>query len=110
MSEWYLFLDDERYPPRDSSPWKIARSLKEVKILLDKYGNPSFISFDHDLGTTETGLDVAKWLCERDMNTGTGFTSDFNFYVHSQNPVGAKNIREYIFSYMKHLEETRSNR
>ena len=96
-----LFLDDERFPPNDGNEWKIARSFQEAQILYFNYGVPSFISFDHDLGDqVKTGYDFAKWLVEKDIECGFNFLPDtFSYYVHSQNPVGAKNIRDLIDNY-----------
>jgi len=64
---------------------------------------PSFISFDHDLGDGLTGYDCAKWLVEYDLETGL-MPADFSFYVHSQNPVGASNIKNLLNSYMRNKE------
>lgn len=56
---------------------------------------PLFISFDHDLGEGATGYDVAKWIAARNhMRDYCYLRSEFIFWVHSQNAVGAKNIHE----------------
>lgn len=95
-----LFIDDERFPVYDD--WIIARSFKEVKSLVEKMGMPNHISFDHDLGKDQpTGFDIAKWMCEVDMDKIHVFPSDFTYYVHSQNPVGAKNIQSYLENYTR---------
>lgn len=67
-------------------------------------GCPTFISFDHDLGPDEkTGYDLAKWLVERDLDSNGAFIpATFEFYVHSQNPVGAANIRNYLQRYLEY--------
>ena len=96
-----LFLDDERFPP-EKGEWSIVRSYEEaVQYCIDN-GCPSYASFDHDLGdNSPTGYDFAKWLVESDMEDEGGFIpSDFSFYVHSQNPVGAKNIQMYLDGYL----------
>lgn len=46
-----LFIDDERFPSNDGNKWKIARNYRDVKLHFFGYGSPSFISFDHDLGS-----------------------------------------------------------
>lgn len=105
---WNLFLDDDpmRDPIDGKREWVVARNLEEVKALVEEIGMPSYISFDHDLGDhTEDGYDVAKWLVATDMLAGEAkhnFPDNFDYYVHSQNPVGAMNIRCYIDNYMKH--------
>ena len=102
-----LFIDDERFPPSKSQKgeWVIARNMNEVKNIVNERGFPNFISFDHDLGEEDgiplpTGYDVAKWLVDYDIDHGS-MPADFDFYVHSQNPIGAKNIQNYLDSYLK---------
>lgn len=104
---WKLFIDDEREPIGDD--WKVARSWYDVGNLLYEHGMPNFISFDHDLGENKvTGYDIAKYLCLMDMNRHKDdqfgrrypFPEDFDFYVHSQNPVGKENIEKYMNSYL----------
>lgn len=98
-----LFLDDERDPPNDGKLWRVARSAQEGYFLLGRFGPASFISFDHDLGeNTPTGYQFAKALCELDHAGASVFDDDFAFYVHSQNPVGKKNIEELLKSYLQH--------
>lgn len=103
--KWKLFLDDERYPsgnPVDTS-WMIARNFDDAVWYVTNYGLPDFISFDHDLGhpNNRTGHDFAKWLGEYMMDEGLHFHPVFKFYVHSQNPVGAKNIQSYMDQLIK---------
>ena len=58
-------------------------------------------SFDHDIasfdenGYERTGLTCAKWLCDFIMDNNLD-PKDLEYYVHSQNPVGAENIKKYI--------------
>lgn len=103
-----LFIDDERFPPDDGRPWKIARNEREVETLLEEFGPPEFISFDHDLGDDEpTGYDIAHKLVDGDIGAlpGTsyevGLPSHFSFAIHSQNPVGAKNIEALLNRYLE---------
>jgi|SRR5271166_2357852 len=111
----YLFLDDERIPKDvnwvridKSAPWEIVRSYDEAVAWVTSNGFPDVISFDHDLGDAhyygnfadgKTGYDFAKWLVEYDTVTGL-MPGDFSFTVHSMNPIGAENIRKYIFNYI----------
>lgn len=96
-----LFIDDERYPFEDN--FVIARNFDEVVQLVEKRGFPSLIYFDHDLGNQEkTGYDIAKWLIEQDIELDWWTNvQNFEFYVHSQNPVGKKNIEELFASYKR---------
>lgn len=112
---WNLFIDDERnledvtwapWQIREkyrSEEWEIARTIRDVRLLIVAYGElPSFISFDHDLGFGEyTGHDIAKFIVECDMLSECMIPDSFDFYVHSKNPVGKKNIEAYISGYLK---------
>lgn len=90
-----MFLDDEKFPPDDGSEWLIARSSQEAIDLVETYGIPRFISFDHDLGGNDTSRNFIHWLSDYMMgNEFTFFSRDFNFDVHSQNPIGAQWIQD----------------
>lgn len=121
-----LFLDDDkdtRFPPDGPSPtggeWIIARTLSEAYAVFDKYGMPGFISFDHDLGIDENGVEekgmhYAHRIIEIDMNEREGdvqdfsrmFSEDFDFRVHSANPVGAKNIKCLMRNYLDFIRRS----
>ena len=97
-----LFLDDERFPPNDGKNWEIARNFDDVLKLISTFGAPSYISFDHDLGEDEiNGHEIVKKMVEMDMDGMEIFTEDFGFYVHSQNPIGKKNIDELLKNYIR---------
>lgn len=89
-----LFIDDERYPPNSwcDSEVVIARSSTEAIETIKAKGMPSFISFDHDLGGDDTAVEVVKWIEDECVDNNLRFSEDFWFYVHSQNPIGARNI------------------
>lgn len=98
-----LFLDDERDPPGKNPPsglWVVVRSYASAVHFVTEHGAPRFISFDHDLGDGETGFDFAKWLTDADMDGAIRLPQDFDFVVHSQNPIGAKNIQSLLSSYL----------
>lgn len=98
---WRLFIDDERFPSSKDYDMIIARSMEEVKNLVSDLGMPSFISFDHDLGSDEpTGFDIVKMLVEMDMDGEAEFPLGFDFYVHSQNPRGKENIECLLNRYL----------
>ena len=117
---WNLFIDDER-EPKDvtwapfeirlrycKGEWVIARSYTDAIVEVLNRGFPKFISFDHDLGDSYSGYDIAKQLVDNDIISGDlvsrrGYTfcSDFDFYVHSQNPIGKRNIESYLNNYLK---------
>jgi hypothetical protein len=109
-----LFIDDERDPidvkwgtPGEqymylTYEWVIARNWHEVLELIVSLGMPSMISFDHDLGDGEkTGYEIAQKLCDMIMD-GVALPENFDFMVHSKNPVGADNIRSYMKNFLDH--------
>lgn len=113
---YLLFLDDERYPSDvkwaphgvrtmyfDTDNVLIARTVDAAKTLVRDMGIPFFISFDHDLGTEETGLTFAKWLGDYILDNPSEIPDSFDFFVHSQNPVGAENIRQFMLNLTRHI-------
>jgi CheY-like chemotaxis protein len=88
-----LFVDDVRVPP--DSTWEVVRTAQEAIDLL-KDGNVDVLSLDHDLGEDLTGYDVIKWIEEQVYTKD--FKSPEEIFVHSANPVGAKNIQQAIES------------
>jgi len=103
--DWMLFLDDERLPPEAMIyDYKIARSVDEAIELIKNHGCiPSYISFDHDLGdNTETGYDFTKILVNYDLDGAYELPIGFSYFVHSQNPIGKKNIETILNNYLEH--------
>lgn len=103
---WNLFIDDERYPVDEPGMfWEIARNLDDVCYLIATKGFPQYISFDHDLGENEkTGYDIVKLLVEGLMDGQYEMPENFDYFVHSQNPVGKANIESYLNNYIKHVK------
>lgn len=108
---WNLFIDDERNPNNvtwgseafyQQFPWTIARTMAQVQDLVNDWGFPAFISFDHDLGDDEpSGKDIANWLINYDLDSDRSAIPDnFQFYVHSRNPVGKQNIEGLLNEYL----------
>lgn len=93
-----LFIDDIRTPPDDS--WKVAKNSNEAKKFIEDYGIPDCISFDHDLGEDDTSMIFVNWLIDQILDKNVVF-SKFKFFVHSDNPVGSKNIEETIKNFWK---------
>lgn len=111
---WNLFIDDERHILNvtwataqqqvlyHSEIWIVARNFDQVVQLVEQRGMPKRISFDHDLGENQkTGYDIAQYLVELDMSNKHKFPKDFQFYVHSLNPIGRENIIRYLTRYME---------
>lgn len=125
-----LFLDDVRIPYdvfrltilpiyEHDTDWVIVKDYNEfVDVLIEK-GIPEVISFDHDLSfdayldenqkgdidydklEEKTGYDAAKMLVHVCVEQGKELPM---YYVHSANPVGAKNIMNYMESAKKHMK------
>ena len=104
-----MFIDDERMPPDDGNHWVICRDITDVISHILACGFPSFISFDHDLGEdTSNGKEIADYLIAWDIGHEEQFMpKDFSFYVHSQNPVGAENIRALLTNYLEFKEKNK---
>lgn len=115
---WNLFIDDDRMPvdvkwaPYNiyakylSEEWVICRNKTEVMQAISEHGNniPNFISFDHDLGKNEpSGYDITRLIVDKVMDGIFVIPSDFQFFVHSKNPIGAKNIQSYLDKYLQFI-------
>lgn len=101
-SGWKLYLDDVRKRPEG---FVLARSFLEAIDLVEKLGCPVFISFDHDLGlyndgSEKNGYDFAKWIIEQDLENKISIPDDFDYNVHSSNPVGRENIKAIMDNYL----------
>ena len=99
-----LYLDDIRIPRTEG--WTIVRSYNDFVSHITEYGAPSLISFDHDLGLEENGIerngyDCAKWVCEYCRENGVPLP-DWN--IHSANSVGYDNINFVFNNYKRKFE------
>lgn len=99
---WKLFIDDERYPVHENE-WTVARDFDDACFLVIKQGIPNQISFDHDLGQGPTGAAFANWLINYMLDNNIKFPKNFQYFVHSQNPIGAQNIRGKIDAAIQHI-------
>ena len=88
-----IWLDDERPAPEG---WQRAYTVPEL-ISLVKSNNVEEISLDHDLGEgNQTGYDFLLWL-EAGVYHKT-ITDIPIIHLHSQNPVGLKNMQMAVNS------------
>ena len=85
-----IYLDDLRPIPEG---FVGLRSFTEFVTYIEANGLPDFISFDHDLGLQESGYDCAKWLVSYCLDNEMALP---DFMVHSQNPVGKRNIESLL--------------
>jgi len=98
-----LFIDDERFPPGDGKGWDIVRSSAQAIQYVSKNGMPDIISFDHDLGGDDTAVIFINWLTEQLIDGNVTIPPYFSFEVHSQNPIGANNIRGKMNQLLLHF-------
>ena len=117
--KYQIYLDDVRTPQTDG--WEIVRSYDDFVKWIQENGLPDEVSFDHDLadehyvqsinssdGNTsyydyntikeKTGYECCKYLVNECMKRGIKHPE---FAVHSMNPVGARNIMDYVEQYNK---------
>jgi hypothetical protein len=131
MSDYYLFLDDERFPDRvfwinlpKNVNWTIVRNYNQFVEIVASRGLPVFITYDHDLAdqhysmTSEevnsssyekvlesydekTGYSCAKWLINYCIDKKIKHPA---YSVHSMNPIGSENIKNLIECFNKNYD------
>lgn len=83
-----VYLDDVREEPEG---WVRTKTVAETIELL-KTGEVTEISLDHDLGEcAPPGIKVLDWILEQVL---TGWQPPRKIWVHSQNPYGARAMRQ----------------
>lgn len=92
-----LFIDDERDPKYYTDHWsceltvRVARSSADARAIVELYGIPAHIALDHDLGGDDTTMEFLNWFrYERKPSRIPSYS------VHSHNPVGAKNMKQFM--------------
>lgn len=104
-----MYLDDLRTPKNNYNV--IVRSYEEAVAYVQAHGVPQFISFDHDLGCIDdgtllkSGYDFAKWLVESSLDDIISLPNNFDFNVHSANPIGKENIETILRNYLNHVKQ-----
>lgn len=93
-----LILVIERHKPQQ---FFIAKNSKEAISMIKNYGLPCFIFFDHDLGEVDNKMDTS-------MNLVNYITENYgsfpDYIIHSQNPIGVKNLHSKIESFKRFLK------
>ena len=97
-----LFLDDERMP--EDVTWitmypghyDIVRSFDEFRAYIKANGIPNIISFDNDLGGWREGYHCADWLVGQFLFEGMNLPEEFDFTVHTMNPIARKRIHDVL--------------
>jgi hypothetical protein len=100
--QYNLFIDDLREPPAGTD-YIVARSSTEAIGWVVLRGIPKHISFDHDLGGEDTSMVFLHWLANKVIDEELEFPRGFTYAVHSQNPVGAQNIRGFMDCLLKYM-------
>ncbi len=107
---WKLFLDDERWPKTDG--WVIARSSLDAIELVKQRGMPTEIAFDHDLGFAfdddlgeyfDTTMKFIWWVIDNHYDHDLEIPVGFKYTVHSQNPIGAANIKSLMDGFLRDI-------
>lgn len=88
-----VFLDDCRNPPDN---FILAKNASECRVLIQN-NDINILSIDHDLGETETGYDLVKWLVEQGLYEPEIYPRVI--YLHTANPVGRHNMYQLLMRY-----------
>lgn len=102
MARYKMFLDDLRIP--DIEDYIVVRSSKEAIEYIKEHGMPSFISFDHDLGGDDTAINVVNFITEGLLDDELKLEEDFDFKIHSANPIGSANIDAKMRNIIKFMK------
>lgn len=108
IEDYILFLDDERDPSDSIKDAVVVRTFREGCELIYEAGMPRTVHLDHDLGEERTGYDFVKFLVGYCCQNGID-PYDINFNVHSQNPIGKRNMEVYWSDFCTNQEEWRAN-
>ena len=90
---WKLFLDDLRDPGPSAMDAVICRTSQEAIDEMAVRGCPEVIYFDHDLGGDDTSMVFINHLVEELLDGHVILPENFEYSVHSANPVGVRNIQ-----------------
>lgn len=102
MANYTLFIDDLRDPINKTNV--IARSSAEAIAVVLALGMPEYIHFDHDLGGDDTTIIFINWLTNQIIDKKLQFPDNFDYSIHSANPVGCKNIESKMDSLIYHFK------
>lgn len=100
-----LFIDDERNPVEDD--WVVVRNSADAIVAVSCYGVPIEIAFDHDLGGDDTSIKFIHWLMDKVLDGDLKIPDGFTYSVHSQNPIGAANIKHKMDAILMYWGENK---
>lgn len=109
--EWKLWLDDERNPEywaaHIGEDWTAelylwATTVESAKYFVNRFGPPSFMVLDHDLGLNKEGApetvrSFLNWLAMDNYDSCPGY------FPITDNPVGKQWIVSFMESWRKSL-------
>lgn len=101
MKEVKLWIDDCRDQPDPS--WILARTSDQAIDIIKHSGMPDMISFDHDLGGDDTAMKVVHFIINSWLDKTLEMPKNFEYLVHSANPVGAENIRGTMDRFLQEI-------
>lgn len=81
-----LWIDDVRPAPKG---WRRVKNSKDAIIFFCDHYDITEVSFDHDLGGDDTVMKLINYL---EVLAHMGILYPFKWIIHSDNPVGRKNI------------------
>lgn len=94
-----MFIDDIRNPENvfplafaDRFDYVCRSSKDAIRIIKRHKQIPNFISFDHDLGGDDIAMKVVDFIIENVLSKKYKLPDNFEFNVHSANPIGKMNI------------------
>ena len=105
MKEVKLWIDDCRDLP--DSEWLLARTSDQAIDIIKHSGMPDVISFDHDLGGDDTAMKVVHFIINSWLSKTLEMPKNFQYFVHSANPVGAENIRGLMENFLTLIRQER---
>ncbi len=106
--------------------WIIVKNYDEFVDTINTLGLPQLVSFDHDLADEhydldkmdnqeeysklyetfqeKTGYDCLKWMVDYHMENDPQLETFPVWLIHTMNPSGYQNIKQYIQNYLKTLK------
>lgn len=110
-SDWVLYLDDERTPPKVYGKEVVhAKNVREFADAIRARGEPFMIFFDWYLGSGEPdGLEAAKWLISYDREQDV-LTEGLMYDSQSSDKTKAREIVRLIGLYLEEKFPADENR
>lgn len=105
---WHLFLDDEREPAHPRPDTVVCRTAAEARREVSGRGCPAEMDLDHDLGDGEDAMGFLRWFADEVLDGRAVIPDGFSFAVHSQNPVGRRNIEGFMKGLLRAVADSPS--